>query len=69
MKTRQRFWRWLVLQLIRGDPDRVYFTLSRPMENLVNAQPFIRRWYGCRYGLWRKDGKPVPVRATRFRRT
>lgn len=69
-KIPQRFGRWLMLLLLRGaDPDGESFALRRASSNQGNAPPFVRRWYGCRGGLWRFNGKPVPIRTTRFRRT
>ena len=58
--------RWIFLRKIT---DGVFFTLSRPTGKMANAPPFIKRWYGIRYGLWRLDGKPVQIAGTRFRRT
>ena len=70
--ARQRFGRWLMLLLLRGDdPDGESFALARTPANRGNAPPIVRRWrrYGGGYGLWRMYGKPVPIRTTRFRRT
>ncbi|MCX6266830.1 MAG: hypothetical protein NTW16_05660 [Bacteroidetes bacterium] len=70
--ARQRFGRWLMLLLLRGDdPDGESFALVRTPASRGNAPPIRRRWlwYGSRHGLWRLVGKPVPMRSTRFRRT
>ncbi|MDP1621997.1 MAG: hypothetical protein Q8M08_06620 [Bacteroidales bacterium] len=69
MKTHQRDWRWLMLLLLRVNPDREWYTLARSNGIFVNNPPFTERWFHYRYGLWRMHGKPLPIRTTRFRRT
>jgi hypothetical protein len=68
-EIRQRFGRLLMMLLFHGEPCGAVFTLSQSLNNLINAPPGQRRWYGSGYRLWRLEGKPVPIRTTRFRRT
>ncbi len=68
-KTPQRFGLWLrrLIMHVTSPPE-----CTSPLQTTVSqgkAPPFERRWYGCKYGLWRLDKKPVPIRTTRFRRT
>jgi hypothetical protein len=60
--------RWLKLLLLWINHQWVRLALSKPTTNQGNAPPFVRRWYGCKYGLWRLNTKPIPIRTTRFRR-
>jgi hypothetical protein len=66
MKVQQPIWQLLIWMLLREIADREFFALSRPTGKMANAPPVIRRWYGCRYGLWRLYGKPVPISGNRF---
>ncbi len=63
------FCRLLRLLMPVGLAEGGQIFLVRPTDNLMNAPPLLRHWYGSRYGLWRLWGKPVPIRTTRFRRT
>ena len=70
MKNRLRSGRWLRFLMQRINPQREHFSALRPTSNRGNAPPpIVRRWSVTRYGLWRMDGKPVPIRTAWFRRT
>lgn len=63
------FCRWLMLLMPIELAEGGQILLVQLTDNLMNAPPQLKHWYGSRYGLWRLWGKPVPIGTMRFRRT